>query len=107
MWSLNRDRTCGSNYPDVTKVSDSCSGVKQGDASFATVLGADVIPTGSAAAQAPSASATPTAPTRATDDASDEPLPGLERDRALRRRRPVRVWHAGNVYEAKWWTQGE
>lgn len=103
MWSLNRDRTCGSNYPDVTKVSDSCSGVKQGDASFATVLGADVIPTGSAAAQAPSASATPTA--TATDDPSTSPYP-VWNETARYVVGDRTVWHA-NVYEAKWWTQGD
>ena len=30
MWSLNRDRTCSPNYPDVKQVSDGCSGVEQG-----------------------------------------------------------------------------
>ena len=44
MWSLNRDRTCSSNYPDVKKVSDGCSGVDQDDSSFATLLGAGVGP---------------------------------------------------------------
>ena len=31
MWSLNRDATCGSNYVDLSRVSDACSGVDQGD----------------------------------------------------------------------------
>ena len=39
MWSLNRDATCGSNYADVQVVSDSCSGVEQGDVKFSTLLG--------------------------------------------------------------------
>ena len=43
MWSLNRDRTCSQNFPDVTKVSDGCSGVDQGSSSFATILGAGVM----------------------------------------------------------------
>lgn len=38
MWSANRDRTCGSNYVDVTTASDSCSGVQQGSSSFAELL---------------------------------------------------------------------
>ena len=38
MWSLNRDVSCGSNYVNLGVVSDSCSGVKQGGASFATML---------------------------------------------------------------------
>lgn len=101
MWSLNRDRTCGSNYPDVAKVSDSCSGIQQGDALFATVLGADVIPTASAVPQLTAASATPTA----TDDPSTSPYPvWSETARYVGGDRTV--WH-GNVYEAKWWTQGD
>src|SRR5690606_1759957 len=38
MWSLNRDRTCSENYPDVSVVSNSCSGVDQGDSTFAQTL---------------------------------------------------------------------
>lgn len=101
MWSLNRDRTCGSNYPDVTKVSDSCSGVKQGDVHFSTVLGADVIPTMSAEPQVTAASATPTV----SDDPSTSPYPVWNKSaRYVSGDRTV--WH-GNVYEAKWWTQGD
>jgi chitinase len=101
MWSLNRDRTCGSNYPDVTKVSDSCSGIKQGDALFSSVLGADVIPTRLADGQSTSPSASPTA----TDDPSTSPYPVWnESARYVGGERTV--WH-GNVYEAKWWTQGD
>ncbi|HET8878718.1 MAG TPA: glycosyl hydrolase family 18 [Arthrobacter sp.] len=101
MWSLNRDRTCGSNYPDVAKVSDSCSGFKQGNSFFSTVLGADVIPTQTAEAQAPAVSATPTA----TDDPSTSPYP-VWNQTARYVSGDRTVWH-GNVYEAKWWTQGD
>jgi chitinase len=101
MWSLNRDRTCGSNYPDVAKVSDSCSGVQQGDALFSTVLGADVIPTRSPQAQAAAAAATPAA----TDDPATSPYP-VWKDSARYVAGDRAVWH-GNVYEAKWWTQGD
>ena len=38
MWSANRDKTCGSNYVDLTVVSDACSGVDQGKKTFAGVL---------------------------------------------------------------------
>lgn len=103
MWSLNRDRTCGSNYPNVAKVSDSCSGINQGDALFSTVLGADVIPTGFAAAQTapPSASPSPTV----TDDPSTSPYPVWNESARYVGGDRI-VWH-GNVYEAKWWTQGD
>ncbi|MET3812377.1 carbohydrate-binding protein [Arthrobacter sp. UYEF3] len=101
MWSLNRDRTCGSNYPDVAKVSDSCSGVQQGDALFSTVLGADVVPTTAAKAPAAAASASPTA----TDDPATSPYP-VWKESARYVAGDRTVWH-NNVYEAKWWTQGD
>ena len=37
MWSANRDITCGSNYVDLTVVSDSCSGVNEKGQSFASI----------------------------------------------------------------------
>ena len=39
MWSLNRDRSCGTDQPDARTASDSCSGVAQSEAAFAAVLG--------------------------------------------------------------------
>jgi chitinase len=39
MWSLNRDRACGADRLDVRTASDSCSGIAQGEAAFAAVLG--------------------------------------------------------------------
>lgn len=101
MWSLNRDRTCGDNYPDVTKVSDSCSGVKQGSSLYAAVLGADVVPTRSPDAPPPAVSATP-AP---SDNPATSPYP-VWKEAASYVAGDRTVWHA-NVYEAKWWTRGE
>ena len=37
---MNRDRACSTNYPDVTIVSDACSGVAQETDGFSAVLGA-------------------------------------------------------------------
>ena len=42
MWSLNRDRECGSDCPDVRVVSTSCSGASQDQAAFARALGESV-----------------------------------------------------------------
>jgi len=39
MWSLNRDRACDADHPDARTASDSCSGIAQGEAAFAAVLG--------------------------------------------------------------------
>lgn len=99
LWSLNRDRTCGSNYPDVTTVSTSCSGVNQGNALYSSALGADVIPT-----TTPETPATPTpAPAMPTDDPATSPYP-VWKETATYVAGDRSVWH-GNVYEAKWWTQ--
>lgn len=101
MWSLNRDRTCGPNYPNLSVVSDSCSGIDQGGASFAVLLSAgfDGRPaSGSASTRTPSA-----APV-VTDDPETAPYPIWSAD--LSYSAGVRVvWH-GNVYVAKYWTDG-
>lgn len=107
MWSLNRDRTCSPNYPDVKKVSDGCSGIEQGSSTFATILGAGVAvspdATGSAAASPPSGNATRGA--AAVDDPSTSPYPVWNEETAYTTSERI-VWHA-NVYEAKWWTRNE
>lgn len=108
LWSLNRDRECGPNYPDVTIVSNECSGVTQQAGQFATILagGPD------RASAEPSSSTTTPTPTPTTnptvvpsDDPATSPYPiwrpdgiYLEGDRI--------VWHH-NVYVAKWWTSGD
>ncbi|MGV8908111.1 MAG: chitinase [Propionicimonas sp.] len=105
MWSLNRDQPCSVNYPDVTRVNDSCSGVDQGTARFAVVLG-----TGFAGSPQQVASAVTTPePTGTSSVIVDDPATS-----------PYPIWNAlssypagtkvdlhGNVYEAKWWTRGD
>lgn len=104
MWSLNRDATCGPNYPDLTRVSDGCSGVDQKDRLFSETLGEGL--------KSPLASATDRATVQATaketvpaDNPATSPYPiwselavYVEGDRTVRN---------GNVYAAKWWTQGD
>ena len=99
MWSLNRDRTCGPNYPDPKVVSTDCSGVDQGGQSFATVLSAGLTQRPSAS---PAASSVPTPVT--SDDPSTAPYPIWSPDQSYSVGVKV-VWH-GNVYVAKYWTQG-
>ncbi|MCB5273988.1 putative bifunctional chitinase/lysozyme [Arthrobacter sp. SO5] len=101
MWSLNRDRTCSPNYPDVKQVSDGCSGVEQGSPSFATILGAGV----SAPSADPAASAQPTSAPAVTDDPSTSPFPVWSEAAAYTAGERI-VWHS-NVYEAKWWTRAD
>lgn len=104
MWSANRDFPCGENYVDQTVVSDSCSGVKQDRLSFATALSK-----GFDGNIAKISSAVTTedndAKTIVVDDPGKSPYQIWQEKGAYLARTKV-VWH-GNVYEAKWWTQGD
>ncbi|MFF2030772.1 chitinase [Arthrobacter sp. NPDC058192] len=102
MWSLNRDRTCSQNFPDVTKVSDGCSGVDQGSSTFATILGAGVTASPAAAAET---AAQPTPVPAVRDDPSTSPYPVWSENTAYTSGDRI-VWHS-NVYEAKWWTRAD
>ncbi len=103
IWSSNRDIQCGDNYADLKIVSDSCSGVKQHKLNFSEILSqgfdgnlyqnAEVVTRADAAA------------TVQQDDPKISPYqiwsPGaryLEGTKV--------VWHK-NVYQAKWWTEGD
>ena len=102
MWSLNRDATCGPNYADTTLVSDACSGVDQGETSFASVLGKKM----TGAPQANVTETTPEAlPAQAEDDPATSPY-AIWLDDATYLAGTKVVWHR-NVYEAKWWTSGD
>ncbi|KDA04876.1 glycosyl hydrolase family 18 [Microbacterium sp. CH12i] len=98
MWSINRDRTCGPNYPDVSVVSDACSGVEQNSVTFASVLspGFD---------ESPSDSVTPSpVSTPIPDDPKTSPYP-IWSPRVAYSAGVRVVWH-GYVYVAKWWVTG-
>ncbi|KAB1640998.1 chitinase [Gulosibacter chungangensis] len=97
MWSINRDRECGPNYPDLTVVSDACSGVPQ-SVTFASVLAA-----GFDEAPADTATLAPVA-TPVPDDPATSPYPIWSPDRAYSAGVKV-VWH-GYIYVAKWWVTG-
>ena len=109
MWSLNRDRTCGANYPDVAVVSNSCSGVTQGAESFATLL------RGTMTGSPDRTEVTPVAPGGrggrdaadgpVTDDPATSPYPIWSADETYVEGTRV-VWHR-NAYVAKWWTLGD
>ncbi|GAA4027014.1 glycosyl hydrolase family 18 protein [Arthrobacter methylotrophus] len=101
MWSMNRDRTCSPNYPDLGKVSDGCSGINQGSQLFSATLANDV----ALPAQTVVPSATATAASVPTDDPSTSPYPVWNTYAAYAAADRV-VWH-GSVYEAKWWTRSD
>jgi chitinase len=116
MWSANRDQSCGPNYPDVTVVSDVCSGIVQEPGAFAAVFSPFGV--GQAAAATTTATAAPeTGPTAATsaaarptateivDDPASSPYQIWNPNQGYPKGTKV-VWHK-NVYQAKWYTQGD
>ncbi|WP_291043892.1 carbohydrate-binding protein [Herbiconiux sp.] len=102
MWSLNRDATCGPNYVDTRVVSNACSGVDQGDASFAGVLAQGFGGSPDAAADTVT---TPEPTTAVVDDPATSPYPIWSESASYLAGAKV-VLH-GNVYTAKWWTRGD
>ena len=104
MWSLNRDVTCGANYVDLKRVSDSCSGVAQGDERFAHLLGTGFEGTELFAAGRVTTSE-PIDPSDLTDDPETSPYPIWSEDASYLKGTKI-TWHR-NVFEAKWWTRGE
>jgi chitinase len=104
MWSLNRDVTCGSNYVDLQVVSDSCSGVNQGKATFAAALGASL--NGKPHFSAGTITTDePVDPSSLKDNPATSPYPIWSDSSAYLQGTKI-VWHH-NVYEAKWWTRGD
>ncbi|WP_234407232.1 chitinase [Microterricola viridarii] len=104
MWSSNRDTTCGPNYDDLTRVSDACSGVAQGDASFSAILGTGFTGTPSSGAGIET-TLEPIPQEDLADDPATSPYPIWSADASYRAGTKV-VWHH-NVYQAKWWTKGD
>jgi chitinase len=103
-WSLNRDRSCGSNYTTLTVVSDSCSGIAQGGSSFASILGKGF--TGSVAADAKSVTTSEIVSSASLkDDPKTSPYPIWKKSNSYLEGAKI-VWHH-NVYVAKWWTQDD
>lgn len=104
MWSANRDADCGPNFPDLQRVSNNCSGITQDDGAFARTLSADLdssdrpVATNTAPVEAPMETAI-------VDDPAKSPYPVWNTEAAYPKSERI-VWR-GNVYEAKWWTQGE
>jgi chitinase len=104
MWSLNRDTTCGSNYVNTAVVSDSCSGIDQKKLTFAALLGAHL--DGSphfAAGVATTDQAVD--PSSLIDNPATSPYEIWSATSSYLEGTKV-VWHH-NVYQAKWWTQGD
>lgn len=104
MWSANRDVTCGGNYVNLQVVSDSCSGVDQGKQTFAALLGEGF--SGSLSLSAGVVTTDDKASTiQEPDDPATSPYQIWSTNNAYLEGTKV-VWHH-NVYQAKWWTQGD
>ena len=95
MWSINRDRTCGSNYVYTGVVSNECSGVEQAGEKFADLLAEGYVPTATA-------TAAPRTPTIA-DDPATSPYP-LWTSTSYYSAGVTVVWN-GSVYISKWWNE--
>ena len=105
MWSANRDITCGSNYVDTNIVSDACSGVNEGSQTFAGILSTGFNGNLSLSAGLVTTSEPTAASYEAPDNPATSPYQIWSPSGAYLEGTKV-VWHH-NVYEAKWWTQGD
>ena len=103
MWSLNRDTTCGSSYTDLNRVSNLCSGVDQGDVTFAETIGA--LMNGSPKLNSGTQTTAEALPPVAEDDPATSPYAIWDENATYLVGTKV-TWHR-NVYEAKWWTKGD
>jgi len=98
MWSLNRDQTCGSNYPNLDRVSTSCSGIEQAGQTFTSVLGDGYTgtPSGRPAPAEDDAVAV-------ADDSATSPYPIWSSQTYYSA--GVKVVWQGSVYVSKWWNE--
>ncbi len=106
MWSANRDLTCGGNYVTLSIVSNSCSGVNEGAAgNFADLLGYGFKGSIELSAGLITKADTKPAYLNTPDNPATSPYPIWSANSAYLEGTKV-VWHH-NVYQAKWWTQGD
>ena len=105
MWSANRDIACSTNYVFTQIVSDACSGVKQNALGFANSLGAgfdgSIFLSAGLVTTADSTSKLAQQP----DNPATSPYQVWSPTGAYLKGTKI-VWHH-NVYQAKWWTQGD
>ena len=99
MWSLNRDRQCGSGFSQIGVQSDVCSGVSQAGLGFSKTLSRLK---GTAASQAGRVTAVPaTVP----DNPATSPYPVWQP--AASYQAGYKVVRQGYIYQAKWYSQGQ
>jgi chitinase len=103
MWSANRDIQCGENYVNTSVVSDSCSGIAQTKNQFGSILSRGI--EGSLKLNATSVTKEDKSLDDKTDNPETSPYPIWNELSTYLQGTKV-VWHR-NVYQSKWWTQGE
>ena len=101
-WSLNRDSECGSSFPVVGVVSNTCSGVLQDTLEFTRIFSKL---RGTKTARPVENTTAPSAVIKTTtDDPAKSPYPIWQPTSAYTEGYKV-VWQH-QIYEANWWSQG-
>ena len=101
MWSLNRDNPCGPNVTASTAPSNFCTSLDQDPLEFSAVFGGiEGRPGGQAGIETVPLDGPPP-----VDDPSTAPYPIWDGDDGFSAGEKT-VWR-GNVYESKWWNEGE
>lgn len=103
MWSANRDIQCGENYVNTSVVSDSCSGIKQDKYKFSMLLGKNFL--GNISDNAVLTTKEDPIVEQKPDNPEESPYQIWSQSGTYLEGTKV-VWHQ-NVYQAKWWTQGD
>lgn len=98
LWSANRDRTCADAYSDGHVMSDSCSGIDQGEETFAGILSTGFTGT---PANLPAEDVEALSPEDIVDDPESSPYPVWNRTASYPAESRV-VWRQ-NVYVSQWW----
>jgi chitinase len=99
MWSLNRDSQCGSAFAVVGVHSNSCSGTTQASLAFSKAFAGF-----SGAVTAATGSETVTTVAPVADNPATSPFPIWQPNRPYVT--GYRVVREGEIYQAKWFTQG-
>jgi chitinase len=100
-WSLNRDSECGSAFPVVGVVSNTCSGVLQQPLQFTRIFSKL---RGTKTAQPRALTTPPRTVDNATDNPAKSPYPIWQATAAYIAGYKV-VWQH-EIYQANWWSQG-
>jgi chitinase len=102
MWSLNRDAQCGSSFAVVGVHSNTCSGTDQGTLEFARTFASF---TGAISAAAGGQATTSSTVAPVVDNPVTSPYPIWQPARPYIT--GYKVVRQGNVYQSKWYSQGQ